>query len=160
LVGNLTGHAKAEKHAGNNNQEAHLDNRAVVLSFRLFPCRRLIASHPKTAKEGHIAGGTMSVILVPQKVRLYWYPLWRADVHRLNLGTWTRRGWALRDWNSHYSLTVAETRGPLQRWPFAACLRRCNTSRFPVCATVSSCFAPRSASVNWPQTAFEEAPPH
>jgi hypothetical protein len=34
-----------------------LDNLAVVLSFRLFLCRRLIASHPKTANEGHMAEG-------------------------------------------------------------------------------------------------------
>ena len=103
MVGNLTGHAKAEKHAGNNNQEAHLDNRAVVLSFRLFPCRRLIASHPKTAKEGHMAEGAMAAILVLQNVGLYGHRLRWADVHRLNLSTWTSRGWALRDGNAHCS---------------------------------------------------------
>jgi len=49
---------------GNNDQEAHLDNLAVVLSFRLSLCRRVIASHPKTAKDGNMAEGAMSAILV------------------------------------------------------------------------------------------------
>ncbi len=39
-----------------------------------------------------MAQGAMAVILILQKVRLYGYRLRRADVHRLNLDTWTSRG--------------------------------------------------------------------
>jgi hypothetical protein len=103
LVGNVTGNAKAHYRGGNNDEEAHLDNLAVVLSFRLFLCRRLIASHPKTAKEGHIAEGAMAVILVPQNIGIYGHRLRWVDVYRLNLDTWTSRGWTFLDGNAHYS---------------------------------------------------------
>ena len=75
------------------------DTGTGLLVFRLPSGSVLL--NPKAAKQRHTAQGTMTVILVPQKVGFHRNHLWRADGNGLNVSAHTTGGRALRDRNPH-----------------------------------------------------------